>query len=619
MKTAIFDIETNGLLHQLNTVHSLVIKEAETGKVYSCADQEGYLPIKAGLELLTKADRVVGHNIIKFDIPAIQQVYPWFEIPLEKVHDTVLYSRLLWPELGDRDMGLIRAKKMPGKLRGSHGLEAWGYRLKLNKGDYAKEMKAQGLDPWANWNQPMQDYCELDVEVTEKLWVRIQTKEIPERAVELEHWFCYIIGLQERFGYRFNVAKAAELYSVLAARRAAIDAELKEMFKPWYVNQGRFTPKGDNKRFGYVAGAAFSKVKLQEFNPSSRQQIADRLIKLYGWKPQEFTESGQPKVDESTLKDLPYPPAKLLTRRFLIEKRIGQLAEGDQAWLKLERNGRIHGSVNTIGAVTGRCAHSAPNVAQVPGVKVDKVDGESVILYGEDGGWGFECRELFTVDEGFKQVGADASGLELRCLAHYMARYDGGAYAKIILEGDIHTENQKAAGLPTRNNAKTFIYAFLYGAGDEKIGQIIGKGAKAGKKLKENFLKRTPALKRLREDVATTVKKRGYLRGIDGRRLHIRSEHSALNTLLQSAGALLVKQATINLYRELSSRGYEFGKDWAMVAHVHDEYQLQVREELVEEVSEVAVWSFQEAGRQFNWRCPLDGEAKVGGNWAETH
>src|SRR5690606_28269302 len=197
--------------------------------------------------------------------------------------------------------------------------------------------------------------------------------------------------------------------------------------------------------------------------------------------------------------------------------------------------------VNTIGAVTGRCTHSNPNIAQVPGVGSP---------------YGKECRELFCVDEGYKLVGADASGLELRCLAHYMARYDGGAYAKILLEGDIHTENQKAAGLPTRDDAKRFIYSFLYGAGDAKIGQIIGKGEAAGKKLKENFLKRTPALKRLREDVAAAVKKRGYLIGIDGRKLHVRSEHAALNTLLQSAGALLVKQATVNLYRELSRRGY---------------------------------------------------------------
>lgn len=600
-----FDIETNGLLHQLDRVHSMVIKDLDSKKVWSCTDDDPrYMSIRDGLKILQKADQVWGHNIVKFDLPALKQVYPDFDTPIEKVHDTLLYSRLLWGELGERDTGLIKAKKMPGKLRGSHGLEAWGYRLKLNKGDYAKEMKAKGLDPWAAWNKPMQDYCELDVEVTEKLWERIQKKEIPERAINLEHWFCYIIGKQERFGYRFNVDSAVKLYSVLAARRAVIDSELKGIFKPWYVSAGLQTPKRDNKRLGYVEGAQFCKVKLQEFNPASRQQIADRLMKYFKWKPQEFTPSGQPKVDETTLGQLDNRPAKLLAERFLIEKRIGQLAEGDQAWLKLERNGRIHGSVNTIGAVTGRCTHSHPNVAQVPGVRAE---------YGE------ECRALFCVDDGYMQVGADASGLELRCLAHYMARYDGGAYGKIILEGDIHTENQKAAGLPTRDNAKTFIYAFLYGAGDEKIGQIIGKGSREGKRLKENFLKRTPALKRLREDVAAAVQKRGYLRGIDGRRLHIRSEHAALNTLLQSAGALLVKQATINLYQELTRRGYEFGSDWAMVAHVHDEYQLQVRKDLVEEVSEVAVWSFQEAGRQFNWRCPLDGEAKVGLNWSQCH
>jgi DNA polymerase I-like protein with 3'-5' exonuclease and polymerase domains len=389
---------------------------------------------------------VWGHNILKFDLAALKLVYPDFDIPIERVRDTLLYSRLLWPELGDRDMGLIRAKRMPGKLRGSHGLEAWGYRLKLNKGDYAKEMKAKGLDPWANWNQPMQSYCEQDVEVTQALWELIKTKELPQRAVELEHKFAFIIAKQERHGYSFDKDAAIELYAELAAKRQELDEEIKAFFPPWYVSAGVTTPKRDNKRFGYIEGAKFTKIKLQEFNPSSRQQIADRLIKLYGWEPTEYTESGQPKVDETTLKDLPYPPAKLLSERFVIEKRIGQLAEGQAAWLKLERNGRIHGSVNTIGAVTGRCTHSSPNVAQVPGCRAP---------YGE------RCRRLFRATPGFKQVGADASGLELRCLAHYMARYDGGAYAEILLTGDIHLANQKAAGLPTRDDAKTFIYAFL--------------------------------------------------------------------------------------------------------------------------------------------------------------
>jgi len=614
MKTLEFDCETNGLLHQLDRVHSLVIKDATTGERGSFADQPGYSPIKEGLAWLMEADLAVGHNIIKFDMPALQQVYPWFNIPLERLRDTLVLTRLIWPEIGDRDTGLIRKGKLPGKLRGSHSLEAWGYRLGVYKGDFGK------TSDWQVWTPEMQTYCEQDVEVTDALWKKIQSKEVAERAVELEHWFAFIIGLQERHGFAFNTQAAAALYTTLVAEREKLDAELKRTFRPWYVNAGVAMPKRPNRTQGIEAGVPYCKVTLQEFNPASRLQIADRLIKLHGWKPQEFTEGGQPKVDETVLSKLPYPAAKLLARRFLIEKRIGQLAEGNQAWLKLERKGRIHGSVNTIGAVTGRCTHSHPNIAQVPGVKKGKnAEGDEVILFGEVGGWGHEFRSLFGADPGFVQIGADASGLELRCLAHYMARYDGGAYAKILLEGDIHTENQKAAGLPTRNNAKTFIYAYLYGAGDEKIGQIVGKGAKEGKKLKENFLKRTPALKRLREDVASAVKKRGYLVGIDGRHLHIRSDHAALNTLLQSAGALLVKQATVNLYLELSTRGYIFGKDWAMLAHVHDEYQLQARKEIADEVAQVAVWAFQQAGRDFNWRCPLDGEAKVGTNWAECH
>lgn len=597
----LFDIETNGLLDELDRVHSTVIKSLPDDLLFSCHDHGAYRDNETGARILMKGctdGYVIGHNIIKFDIPALQKVYPWFELDESKVIDTLVMSRLIWPDLGDRDVKLIKQKRLPPRLRGSHGLKAWGYRLGVLKGEFAEETD------WSEWSEDMQSYCEQDVEVTQALWELIQSKEVSPRAIELEHKFAFIIAKQERHGYRFDVPGAVSLYAELSALRQQIDEEVKQYFPSWYINAGMFTPKADNRRFGYIAGAQFCKIKLQEFNPASRQQIADRLMVLYGWEPKEFTESGQAKVDETTLKDLPYPPAALLAKRFLIEKRIGQIAEGQAGWLKLERNGRIHGSVNTIGAVTGRCTHSAPNVAQVPGVRA---------LYGE------QCRRLFHVGPGFKQVGADASGLELRCLAHYMARYDGGAYADLLLTGDIHTANQEAAGLPTRDNAKTFIYAFLYGAGDEKIGDIVGKGAKAGKKLKENFLNRTPALKRLREDVIMAVKQRKYLLGIDGRKLHVRSEHAALNTLLQSAGALLVKQATINLYDELTRRGYVFGKEWAMVAHVHDEYQLEVREELAEEVAEVAVWSFQEAGRQFNWRCPLDGEAKIGTNWADCH
>lgn len=612
MQEAIFDLESNGLYFQADTIHSLVIRDGVSGYGLSCTDHpytskditmvtsdaNETWDVECGVKALRESDLIIGHNIINFDLPLLEKLFPEFHYNVENIRDTLIYSRLLFPNLAERDLGLIRKGVLPPRLRGSHSLKAWGYRLGVYKGEYGE------TTDWSEWDQEMQDYCEQDVTVTTALWKKFKSMNVDERAVKLEHWFAYIISKQEKHGFRFNVRKASELYAELSAIRQEMDESLKTLFPFWYVSEGEFTPKRDNKTAGYVAGVPFTKVKLNEFNPSSRVQIADRLRTIYGWIPQDFTPAGQPIVDETVLSKLPYAPAKELAKRFLIEKRIGQLAEGSNGWLRLERNGRIHGAVNTIGAVTGRCTHSKPNVAQVPAVRA---------LYGD------RCRELFHVDEGYVQIGADASGLELRCLAHYMARFDGGSYAKILLEDDIHTVNQIAAGLPTRDNAKTFIYAFLYGAGDEKIGSIVGGGKKEGRALKKSFLDKTPALKRLRQEVEAAVKQKKYLKGIDGRILHIRSEHSALNTLLQSAGALLVKQATINLYEELTRRGYVWGKDWAMVAHVHDEFQLQVRKDLAEEVAQVAVESFRLAGQQFNWRCPLDGEAKIGTNWKECH
>lgn len=615
---ALFDIETDGLYFDATKIHSIVIKDAKTGVMYSCCDQPDYqYSVEDGIKLLMEADLLVGHNIINFDLPTIQKIYPYFKYDINKVRDTLILSRLVFSDLRETDSYYILRRQLPSKLRGSHGLKAWGYRLGVLKGDFAEDTD------WKAWSKSMQDYCEQDVEVTEALRKKLKTKShmLTKRAIELEHWFAYIISKQEKFGYKFDVEKAEKLYQQLTLRRIEIDDQLLKVIPSWYVSAGEAVPKVNNSKNGVTKGVPYTKVKLQVFNPSSRQQIADRLINLYGWKPKEFTPSGQPQIDETTLSVLKIPEAKLLAERFMVEKRLGQLAEGQQAWLKLERNGRIHGSVNTIGAVTGRCTHSAPNVAQVPSTRAP---------------YGHECRSLFTVDDGYVQIGADASGLELRCLAHYMAKYDGGAYARELLEGDIHTANQIAAGLPTRDNAKTFIYGFLYGAGDAKIGEIVGKGAKEGKELKNNFLNKTPALKRLREDIESQVtvkrssddgtryskpevKKGAYLTGIDGRHLHIRHAHAALNTLLQSAGALLVKQATVNLYQMLSTKGYVWGKDWAMIAHVHDEYQLQVRKEIAEDVAKIAEEAFRQAGRDFNWRCPLDGEAKIGNNWADCH
>ncbi len=606
----IFDCETDGLLADVTKIHCLVIKDTENGisdTYSSCAG----LPLAVGLKRLAEAPLIVGHNIIKYDLPVIAKLYPnW--VRTGAVRDTLTCTRLIWADIKDLDFKNV-FPDLPKNMIGRHSLKAWGYRLGELKGEYGE------TTDWQTFTPEMLEYCKQDVEVTAKLWAKILSKNYSEQAIELEHQFAEILFKQEQHGILFDKDAAITLYSSLGQRRAELERELAAMIPGWDIEMkqascwagaaGSFETKAAAKEAGLSAKdikgltKGSPKVKHIPFNPSSRDHIARALTERHGWKPKAFTPDGKPQVDESVLEELPYPEAKLLNECFLIEKRIGMLAEGNNAWLKLEKKGRIHGDVTTNGAVTGRCTHSRPNMAQVPSCNA---------VYGR------ECRSLFNVPPGFALVGADASGLELRCLAHYMARYDNGAYAKELLTGDIHTTNQKAAGLPTRDNAKTFIYALLYGAGDEKIGRIVGRGASEGKILKSKFFKATPALARLKQDV-TAAAQRGYLVGLDGRQLSIRSEHAALNTLLQSAGALIVKQATVFLYQDLIQSGYLFGKDWALVAHVHDEMQIEAKETIAEDIGKRAVRAMERAGDHFQFRCPITGEYHIGKNWAETH
>jgi len=609
----VFDIETNGLLDTLDTIHCIswqLVTDDGTpdGPVYSCNNHgTGQYTIEEGVEILARADRVIGHNIAGFDIPAIAKVFPGFKV--KAYFDTLLMSTLIYPDLKDRDFKARKKQganpKLPGKLIGRHSLEAWGYRLDRWKGDYAAQMEARGLDPWAEWNQEMDDYCDQDVAVTQELFKLLMSKGLPEEAIELEQAVAPILARQHRYGYLFDQEKARELEQVLVSRRTVLEAELRKVIPPWKVVKRKFVPKRDDKRRGYVKGVEVTTYKDVVFNPASRAHIADRLKAMYGWEPQEFTEKGQPKIDEDVLGDLKYPIIPLLLEHFIVNKRLGQLAEGDEAWLKaIKKDGRIHGSVNQNAAVTGRMTHSKPNIAQVPKVGVP---------------YGKECRSLFCVPTGKLQVGADASGLELRCLAHFMARHDDGEYAKVILEGDIHSVNQAAAGLPTRDNAKTFIYAFLYGAGDAKLGSIVGKGRMAGAKLRAKFLAGLPALEKLVSGVKKRAKQKGYLIGLDGRKLHIRSDHAALNTLLQSAGALVMKKALVILDADLQAAGLVPGVHYEFLANVHDEWQIEVDKDKAEFVGKTAQAAIRKAGDYFGFRCPLDGEFKIGTNWAETH
>tara|TARA_Y100001963_G_scaffold45728_1_gene64456 strand:- start:2015 stop:3772 length:1758 start_codon:yes stop_codon:yes gene_type:complete len=577
MKQYVMDIETDGLLDDVTTVHLMICKDADTGQLYIA---RGHSEVKYLLEKI-KSDHLIGHNILGYDLEVLRKLFNW-TIPIKQVTDTLILSRLMFPDLRDRDH---KKRKLDAKLHGSHSLKAWGERFDFFKGDYGEQEGA-----WDQYTDEMKEYCKRDVDLTEKLWRSIDVTG-QERALELEHEIAAICYNQERYGFPFDTAKAVKLYGVLVDRRQSLHSELRSAFGSWVLDEGP-RKKG-----------LYHKINIVQFNPSSRQHIAKRLKELRGWIPKDFTATGEPKVDEKILSSLSYPEAKLMSEYLMIQKRIGQLAEGAQAWLKLEKKGRIHGRVNTMGAVTSRCTHSFPNTAQVPSIKAP---------------YGVECRTLFKADPGFSLLGCDVSGLELRCLAHYMAHYDGGAYGKELLHGDIHTVNQEAAGLPTRDAAKTFIYALCYGAGDEKIGSILGKGPSIGKKVKNSFLKKMPALKSLRDAVKSKAEQ-GYLRGLDGRVIPIRSSHAALNTLFQSAGAILCKRWVVELHKLLKDRGYIYAKDYAQVAFVHDEVQLLVRDEHVRDIGELAVQAIGIAGDTYNFRIPLTGEWTSGRNWAETH
>lgn len=546
----VLDIETNS---KHNKVWLAVTRNIDTGEVKSWKEASGLQ------KYLDSCDLIIMHNGISFDAPVLRETWKTSIMP-SQVCDTLVLSRLLSPS-----------------LEGGHSLDAWGKRLGFPKGEF---------NDWDGGLTPeMEEYCIQDTLVTQKLYEHLTSElklnKFDQRSIDLEHKVQAIIAKQERNGFKLDEVAGITLLTTLQNKLAVIETELQSIF-----------PAKTIERVSEKTGKPL-KDKVEVFNPGSRKQIGERLQEK-GWKPSRYTETGQPIVDEGTLDGVDIPEAKAINEYLMLQKRVAQI----ESWLKaVGDDGRVHGKVITNGAVTGRMTHMSPNMAQVP---------NSGSPYGED------CRDLWIVEKGYKLVGIDASGLELRMLAHYMK---DDAYTNEVVSGDIHTANQKAAGLETRNQAKTFIYAFLYGAGDAKIGTVVGAGAKEGKELKSRFLKNTPSLEKLREQVSSISQKSGSLPGLDGRRVQVRSDHAALNSLLQSAGAIVMKQALVLLNDELrrAKINYKF------VANVHDEWQIEVEEARAEEAGKLGVLAIERAGKVLNMRCPLSGEYKVGNSWKETH
>jgi len=566
--TVVLDIETDSL--DATKIHCICVQDYETGMMKNFRQEEGCREFIGWHNMYYakngKFRKYIMHNGVSFDAPVLERLLH-IRIPIEYIVDTLLLSQM------------INAHR-----EGGHSLKAWGKRLDSgNKIDFKD---------FSEFSEEMVTYCQQDVHITRLLMQHLAPKisRFGKESVRMEHRVRRIIDQQEDNGFHLNINKAHDLLEELKTKAEDLKKELQTIF-----------PTIHTPRFHKTTGRAL-KDHVDEFNPSSRKQIAERLQKKYQWVPTKTTPTGLPVIDEQVLKGLDYPEAKTIAKYLLFEKRVSQI----KSWLKnVKDDSKVHGRVITLGCVTSRMSHYGPNMAQVPA---------SYSPYGK------ECRSLWTVSDPDKYclVGSDASGLELRCFAHYLRN---PKFTEQVVDGDIHTYNQKIIGLKDRPTAKTWVYAFIYGAGDTKLGQIVGGDTVAGLESRKRFINKVNGMKTLNQTLIRFLRerKRKYgeyqLVALDKRILLARSIHSSLNTLIQGAGAIICKQWLINIIDEAVKQNL----DAKPVANVHDEVQFEVRKSHAEEFGNITKEAMKHVEKQFDLRCPLDSEYSIGTTWEETH
>jgi DNA polymerase I-like protein with 3'-5' exonuclease and polymerase domains len=641
MLAYVFDLEGNGLneltierdgslVREVTQIHCLVLRDVATDevKVYRRNEQED--TIAEGVGELSRADVIIGHNVLSYDLPALRRLYGFDAEPT--VFDTLVAAKLLWPD----------KKNHP---HGGNGVD-----------DLAKVLghRKVGADitDWTAWTSAMERRCVNDTLVQRDIFKWLKPKLQPFKlAFRMETMVAKIIAKQQDNGVRINVEQAETLIERLELAKAEALDTLRQSFEPriqtmkspaYYEDSesgDRYERKKDApsaRRKHLIPGPMRTKEHLFE---CTTHQLAARLKARYDWDA-PTTDKGNPSIKEEVLLALDFPEAVHAYRHNMAKKRLEHLTD----WVRRARESRtpgvIHPSIDTIGCVSSRMSHSQPNSTAPPKVRSDKATGKPLLEWA--GRWGFEMRSLWgPTRPGWWQWGADASGLEFRMLGNRMHPWDKGAYAEIVVNGDVHAENQRASKADTRDQTKEGGYAFLYGSGDESLGITVGTHPsldakqrakyakllrteagrkKVGREFKRNLRRGLPALSKLIDWVMQAASEKGFIQLLDGRHAPIRKEYAALNTQLQGDGAVVMKLALCLFWKKMEASPYRFGEDWALLLNCHDEFQGEARtEKIAHYCGRMAVWAIIEAGVRLKCKCKLDGEYKVGQCWADTH
>jgi DNA polymerase I-like protein with 3'-5' exonuclease and polymerase domains/RecA-family ATPase len=605
----VFDLETDGLLDTVTRVHCIVVADLDSDDVHEYGPEQ----IPAALDHLSRADYLIGHNALTFDLKALEKLYGWAPSEHTIVIDTLVAARTILPNIGDLDgEAHARGAKEFGAIAGRNSLEAWGVRLGMAK-------VGTDIENWSQWTPEVQARCVGDVKLTKAIWHFLQVEGYSQSALALEHRVALVCAEIEAAGVPFDRDAAERLRQRWQAQADALEAQLAQEL-PTVTN----------------------------FN--SRDQIAE-LLESYGWCATKRTEkTGRPKLDDDTIEALPelYPSLTGLSDLLILNRRLGQLAHGAKNWMDAAKaDERIHGGLIGVGTPHARAKHFDPNLAQVPNPKKGKKFAD-------------ECRALFRTSDARVLVAADIAGLQDRGLAHYLHMFDGGAYAATFAENaDTHWQSAITLALvpvgvtrdktnkvhvALREGAKRFRYAFLYGVGALKAGVIIAETIRAvaqldagvgaalakqffagvahpnetalrriGKQALEAFEAGTPGLRQLRQHVESAVQARGWLSGLDGRRIPTRAIYTALNYQITASEAVLCKDWLINVRDELDRR---FSLDARLIAWVHDELLVECTPEIAAEVGEIMVKHARAAGKRLGFKCPLDASYTIGKSWA---